>query len=829
MPRYKLDIGTIYISDRVQDVLQQISNCKFTTVTAPMGYGKTTAINWFLDQRREAGDKVLCLNVYSSNVPLFWRRFQAAFRGTEVEDALRRMEPPTSMAALALLKDVLESYFETCQEEQYLFIDDYHLMDDEDMTRLLLAIVDIPSDHHHLIVASRDTFLSRGEEMRLGRDLCKITVKDLRLNPAELTAYSRRCGIQLSDEELDVLNELSEGWFSAIYLNLQSYLEHRRLLTESHDIYEMLNSTLLTSLSPEEHEFLTKMCRAGEFTAEQAEFVTQLPNCREIANHLTHCNAFVRLQPDGVTYRFHHMLKECMERQFSMLPEEVQNSCYLRYGQWYEENSEYLLALYFYRKAGAHGRVLHLIGADNGIQIASLAPERVLSWINERTDEELMSEPRGLLVLMRRLFSLRQIPKMMQLKELLLKVAEREDIPEEERRNLRGECDLILSVLGYNDIEAMSVLHRSACSQMTRPAISIGTHNAYTFGSPSILMMFHRKAGELDREIESMNRSMPYYYQVTRRQGAGAEKVMEAEAMFLRGRYVDARIMLERAVLDAREKDQQYILLCCDLLAFRLNLCGEGEFDPKWCERKAEQLRSTYDSLQMTVLDGCLAYFYAVLGDVDSIPQWLAEGKLDAMNLLAPARPMYELIYSQILLAQGRYIEVAGRSEKLLELYERFPYVLCILHLHIQTAAALEALGKKQEAEAEMKKALDIALPDGIIAPFAENYRGVKQCFTACADKEFLKKVKEMAGRIDGTREKLLCDTREDLFRDLSESEFRVCQLAAEGKTNREIAEEMFLTEGSVKQYFNHIYAKLDLPGTAREKRRKMAAMLKKS
>ena len=829
MPRYKTELGTIYISDRMQELLDQATRCKFTTVTAPMGYGKTTAINWFLDRRREAGDRVLCMNVYSSNVALFWKRFQGAFRGTEVWEVLKQMEPPTSSAAVELLQDVLEEYFEKCREEHYLFIDDYHLMDDEQMTRLLMALVHLPSRWHHLIVASRDTFLTRGEEIRLGRELCKITVQDLRLNASELAVYSHRCGIQMSNEELEVLHDLSEGWFSAVYLNLESYQEHHRLLTESHDIYEMLNTTLLSSLTPDEHEFLTKMCLAGDFTAEQAEFITQLPDCREIAQHLTHCNAFVRLQADGVTYRFHHMLKECMERSFSMLPEEEQRSCRRRYGRWYEDHAEYLLAILYYRMAGEHRKVLHLVGRDYGVQIASLPAEWVMSWLEERTDEELIAEPRGLLVLMRRLFSLQQIPKMLYLKDLLLKVVETGDLPEEERRNMRGECDLIMSFLGYNDIEAMSVLHRSACRQMTRPAISIDTNNAYTFGSPSVLAMFHRKAGALDQEIDSMNRSMPYYYQVTRRQGAGAEKVMEAEALFLRGQYVDARIMLEKAVLDAREKNQQYILLCCDLLAFRLDLCGEGEFDPEWCARKQEQLRKTYDALLLTTLDGCMGYFYALLGDTESIPKWLAEGRLEEANLLGPARPMYEVIYEQILLAQGKYIEVIGRSEKLLELCGRFPYLLCNLHVYIQTAAALESLGKEAEAVAEMEKALAIGEPDGLLVPFAENWPRIQRCLSACAGSDFLAKVRVIAEQMEDTRRRMLSTSRGEVFKELNETEFRMCQLAAEGKRNREIAKELFLTEGSVKQYFNRIYTKLDLPGNAREKRRKITELLGKS
>ena len=42
----------------------------------------------------------------------------------------------------------------------------------------------------------------------------------------------------------------------------------------------------------------------------------------------------------------------------------------------------------------------------------------------------------------------------------------------------------------------------------------------------------------------------------------------------------------------------------------------------------------------------------------------------------------------------------------------------------------------------------------------------------------------------------------------------------AERRTNREIAEALFLSEGTVKQYINRIYSKLQLTGSAQEKRR---------
>ena len=55
MSKRKKDLNTIYISERMQESLRNISNCPLTAVVAPMGYGKTTAVNWYLSQRLKGG------------------------------------------------------------------------------------------------------------------------------------------------------------------------------------------------------------------------------------------------------------------------------------------------------------------------------------------------------------------------------------------------------------------------------------------------------------------------------------------------------------------------------------------------------------------------------------------------------------------------------------------------------------------------------------------------------------------------------------------------------------------------------------------------------
>ena len=74
MPKPKWNLNTIYISERLQESLRPISHCALTTVVAPMGYGKTTAINWYLSERAESEPlQVIRISVYSDNLAIFWK------------------------------------------------------------------------------------------------------------------------------------------------------------------------------------------------------------------------------------------------------------------------------------------------------------------------------------------------------------------------------------------------------------------------------------------------------------------------------------------------------------------------------------------------------------------------------------------------------------------------------------------------------------------------------------------------------------------------------------------------------------------------------------
>ena len=822
MSKQKWNLNTIYISERLQESLRPIARSALTAVIAPMGYGKTTAVNWYLAEYAKTEPvKIIRISVYSDNLAIFWKSVQDAFV-REGFDFLWDYACPTDAAGGGLLADDL------CRELAgetpcYLFIDDFHLLTNESIARFLCTLAGRLPENVHLIVASRDRFLPAAEVVRLGNRVYQIGTEQLRLNHTELSVYARRCGAGLSDAQVDSLLYSSEGWFSAVYLNLRTLSECGALPDRSSDIYATFTAAMIDPLPKKQREFLAVMGLADEFTVEMARFVTEDADAEKLLAVLTAQNAFVTCLPDGVTYRFHHMMKECAERTFLTLPKEKQAHCRECFGAWYEEPQQYIQALTAYRESGNYDALLRVVEKDTGILLSSLNPQMVLDDIAACPVSTLKAHPLALLVLMRRMFTWRQIPKMMELKALLLtSIEEHPELSAEERGNLLGECDLIMSFLCYNDISAMSRLHRSASSQMSRLAISIQKSGGWTFDSPSVLMMYYRAPGELQSELAEMDECMPHYYKITDGHGQGAEIIMRAEAAFMQGRFTDAHIELESTYAQIEDNGQENMALCCDFLARRLSLHMDMEQRYSFEERRAALL-GKHNATWLNIWSATSAYYHALLGETDKIPSVFAEHQLSTIHFLAPGKPMMDLIENQVYLAQGAYAKVIGRSEGQLAVCDAMHYALVALHIRLQTAAAYELLGKHQEARGLLAQALADAEPDGFVMPFVENYRYLKPLLAQEIQGGLVQKIMQLG---EAAEQRKSSTDRPIIFTTLTEREYEIVLLMAERLTNREIAGKLFLSEGSVKQYINHIYSKLHIEGDARSKRKRLLALL---
>ena len=392
---------------------------------------------------------------------------------------------------------------------------------------------------------------------------------------------------------------------------------------------------------------------------------------------------------------------------------------------------------------------------------------------------------------------------------------------EEDRQRAQADLDAVyaageesLEKIRDNDVRAEAL--RDQVSQLDAAAQEETSAMAVLENSLS-----HDKQTleRLDRELADMDECMPHYYKITGGHGMGAQRIMEGEAALARGRLNDGAIALERARAAISGSGQENMALCCDFLEMRLHMAAGEAVGVDL--RRRRQLLQQHNAMWLHIFDSSAAYCQAVLGRAGDIPELFREHRLDTVNFLGPCLPMMQMIENQVYLAQGAYARVIGGSEGLLALCRGMHYALVEIYVLVQTAAAYEKLGKRREAAELLRQAAALAQPDGLVTPLAENGRYLRELLPEYGT--LGREAAELSRMLEqGTQQ----EQRPEALAPLTEREWAVAQRMARRLSNREIAGQLFLTEGTVKQYINQIYSKLHLTGDVRTKRRRLEELM---
>lgn len=833
---YYSHLNDIFISERLKRRLSEISSYPITTVIAPMGFGKTTAMNWWSKRqvKSQTNSVILRQIIVTNSITDFWMGFCRAFKGYPVlNEQMKALGYPQDASAISMLAELLDDALSPSTSQIYIVMDDLHILQQKPLVPMLLFLSRRLPDSVHIILLSRNQIFNEEERMRLGNLLGEITADDLRLSQQELAVYARRCGLEPSAEEINVLATLSEGWISMVYLNFKAYAQNGCWLSSSADIFTLIDQVLLEPLPERQREFLILIGIADEFTADQATYLWQHPDAVKLLASLSKNNAFITRNENAI-YRYHHMLRQCARYKFAEKPEAYQRENYSRLGQWYLDNEEYVPAYFAFASAQDWNGLLKTLEKDKAKSLNTEHSQEFFRWIKSCPEEYLLRYPTAIVACMVKMFSFHNIPEIKRMKGLLLNSLEQDTtLTEQERHDLLGDAEVSESFLCYNNISAMSAHHRKACALLSRTSLSIDPKGAWTFSAPSIFMMYHRNVGGADSENAEMQECMPYYYQVSDGHGNGAEHGFAADLFYERGQLTDADIANRIAMTAAKQKKQFSVMLNCDFLSMRMALYnGDFEAVKKRSLNCQEWLRRERQYTLLNTLDMCQGFLYALLGHPETAPKWLADGRLHEALVLFPATPMLHTFYNQLLLAQEQWTAVVARREECQNLYGIYHNVLCEIWLHIQLSAALDQIGRHTEALKELHIALDMAIPDGIIMPFAESEAYITALLQQLQKQgvylEEIERILPLSKSFHSAKQKILWEYwGEHENYGLSGRELEVARLAAQRKTNLEIAAELNLAEGTVRNQLSRIFDKLSISGSSKNKRLELENLLK--
>ena len=227
----------------------------------------------------------------------------------------------------------------------------------------------------------------------------------------------------------------------------------------------------------------------------------------------------------------------------------------------------------------------------------------------------------------------------------------------------------------------------------------------------------------------------------------------------------------------------------------------------------------------LPLIEAYRALFSLRIGRIHDAIAWARGIDVPAEGALPFALEPNALILARILSAQGQYAaalalltrlaagaEAAGRLGRVIEA------------LSIQ-ALVLDAQGERAAALTALANALELAAPQGYVRLFVDEGPGMRSLLAALPAKSdyasgLLAAFAGTQSIDDGGCHVALAHAsdapdRQDLAEPLTERELEILVLMADGLTNQDIADRLFISINTVKTHAKNIYSKLDVRNRA--------------
>lgn len=316
-------VNNLYLSDRLQKTLAGIGSHTVTTVIAPMGYGKSTALKWWQQQlaARIPHAQVFRQLVAADSRQDFWDGFCRALRSRPCSPgSCRHSASRLTRIPCACCTSCCRTRLAGHPDPVFFILDDVHLLQSVDLPGIVSFLAERLPPQVHIVLLSRNQIFSAAAQLRLGSGLLTIGAADLRLRPEEICRYAACCRLPMTLSQAQALFAVSEGWRAMLYLMFRAYCQTGVWQPDSRSADTLIEQVMLDPLDERRRLFLLKNCLTEEFTAEQACFVWQEADGEALLHDLTHNNAFITTGDAGV-YRCHHMLRMLLRRKFALLDE----------------------------------------------------------------------------------------------------------------------------------------------------------------------------------------------------------------------------------------------------------------------------------------------------------------------------------------------------------------------------------------------------------------------------------------------------------------------------------------------------------------------------
>jgi len=288
-----------------------------TLVSAPVGYGKTTALAAWA--RASAARRLgwAALDERDDDPRAFARLVAAAVGTVEPRAAAIAAAGDVDLALVALV-----NLLDVATEPHVLVLDDLHALTSEATLDALRWLVEHAPPALRLVLATRVDPPLPLARWRLQGTLVELRADALAFRPDEASALLERMGVVLERDALEVLVSRTEGWGAGLQLaalgmrgregaNARDFVE--RFTGRDRYVLAYLTEEVLQRLDPATHDFLLMVSVLDAFDAATAAAVSGRGDALDLLVHLERANLFLSRADDGAgAFRLHPFFRDLL-------------------------------------------------------------------------------------------------------------------------------------------------------------------------------------------------------------------------------------------------------------------------------------------------------------------------------------------------------------------------------------------------------------------------------------------------------------------------------------------------------------------------------------
>jgi LuxR family transcriptional regulator, maltose regulon positive regulatory protein len=368
-------------------------------VTAPAGYGKTTALSqWAVEDSREFawvtvdeadGDPVRL----AGHVALALHRIQPL--DPEVFQALAVGDGPRHLAALGHLLTSLRKW----NRRGVLVLDDVHELRNVAAMNFIRALAAGLPVGFQLAVGSR---LMLGFGRLRSEDRCvEFGLEYLAFTKEEARAILANAGVDSSDDTVGTLVQRTEGWPAGVYLGARAIrtasdpaVAARRLTGGDPYIGDYFRDEFLVRESPETVRFLMRTAPLDQMSGALCDHVLGRSGSAHRLAEAARRNLFVvPLDRRGEWYRYHCLVAEMLLSELRRREPGEESRVHRRAADWYEQQGQPEKAIEHRLAGGDTLAAARLINRHAPEFVAAGRLQTVRRWLDALGQDGLVRYP----------------------------------------------------------------------------------------------------------------------------------------------------------------------------------------------------------------------------------------------------------------------------------------------------------------------------------------------------------------------------------------------------------------------------------------------------